>query len=626
MPQVFISYRRDDTAGVVGRLYDRLSARFGQRNVFLDVDAVPRGVDFREQMLQAVRVSDVFLLIIGKDWLGSSPDGPRIMAPSDYVRLELEAAFDAEVPVIPVLVDGVAMPDASQLPESLGRLVYLNAAVLRIDQDFQTHTARLIDDIEKSARSGRKTPSPVKPGRHWPAAAVAIVIVAALGAPWLLPKWFNPPKTNEGGQQASALQTAANPDEPGASEIAPTADGSGALPAVPQDAKGSGGDERPGDASERHEKQATPVEIARFDPQRDLSAYGATEVREAMALLAERIAKALSGSHTYQVRIGAFQGPPHLAASGGPHLQKLLQDELVRRAINVNARADWGVSGEYSIVNQQAGGEQLLAVEIRARLVNAFGKPPTEVDWGSDEGSLQVRDNALHVLVLNERDVCHLAGASVALPPKGTPQERSQRLLEALSDPIISIENDHLRAGHGSPYAVEFRANGQPLPPDVNDGMAFLPLADVEQFQIVLHNEADYHAAALVTIDGLNVFEFSEWKVVGGRLLRHEFIVPPRSNATLAGWPITHSASWAFSARSFPKPLAPFFEKGPEFGTVSVTFSAAWPLDSLPPPDEPPVAKSVATAHGAAISQNFATVEMKFGIVRSAVSARFEKP
>src|SRR6266550_4238978 len=93
--RIFLSYRRTDTGGHAGRLYDALSARFGAEQVFMDVDTILIGVDFTEAVREAVAKCDVFLALIGKQWL-SSDDGTgqrRIDVPDDYLRVEVEAAL-----------------------------------------------------------------------------------------------------------------------------------------------------------------------------------------------------------------------------------------------------------------------------------------------------------------------------------------------------------------------------------------------------------------------------------------------------------------------------------------------------------------------------------------------------
>ena len=43
--RIFINYRRKDSDGYAGRLFDHLSARYPKR-VFMDVDSIHAGADF----------------------------------------------------------------------------------------------------------------------------------------------------------------------------------------------------------------------------------------------------------------------------------------------------------------------------------------------------------------------------------------------------------------------------------------------------------------------------------------------------------------------------------------------------------------------------------------------------
>src|SRR5204862_6256136 len=90
-PKVFISYRREETAGHAGRLYDVMASRFGDSNVFMDVDIAP-GVDFVNRITQAVDACHVLLVIIGPRWasITNGAATPRLAQPGDFVRLEVE--------------------------------------------------------------------------------------------------------------------------------------------------------------------------------------------------------------------------------------------------------------------------------------------------------------------------------------------------------------------------------------------------------------------------------------------------------------------------------------------------------------------------------------------------------
>src|SRR5258708_4264580 len=95
MAKIFLSYRRVDSATMAGRIYDRLILRFGEKNIFKDVDDIPPGVNFAEYIQDSLRQCAVKLVIIGRSWLASpAPDGSRRLDnPADFVRIEIETAL-----------------------------------------------------------------------------------------------------------------------------------------------------------------------------------------------------------------------------------------------------------------------------------------------------------------------------------------------------------------------------------------------------------------------------------------------------------------------------------------------------------------------------------------------------
>jgi len=148
MPRIFLSYRRQDSAGVAGRIYDRLSAHFGSDAVFMDIDSIPFGDDFREHVDSALGRCDVVVAVIGPGWSGKIDASRRIDDPKDFVRIEIEAALQRRLPVIPVLIDRATMPGEADLPPSLAGLAYRNAIDVDQGRDFPHHVERLIGSIE----------------------------------------------------------------------------------------------------------------------------------------------------------------------------------------------------------------------------------------------------------------------------------------------------------------------------------------------------------------------------------------------------------------------------------------------------------------------------------------------
>jgi formylglycine-generating enzyme required for sulfatase activity len=148
MPRIFLSYRRKDSAGVAGRIYDRLRAHFGNDAVFMDIDSIPFGEDFREHIDAAVGQCDVVLAVIGMKWAWKTKTQRRLDDPRDFVRIELESALNRNLPVIPILIDEARMPSEADLPPSLARLAFRNAIDVDQGRDFHPHIDRLIRGIE----------------------------------------------------------------------------------------------------------------------------------------------------------------------------------------------------------------------------------------------------------------------------------------------------------------------------------------------------------------------------------------------------------------------------------------------------------------------------------------------
>ncbi len=130
--KVFICYRREETAAHAGRLYDAMVARFGESNVFMDVDMAP-GVDFVERIAEVVSGCLALIVVMGPSWATvADEDGTRrIDDPEDFVRLEVESAVRrSDVTLIPVLVSGARMPRREDLPSELQPITRRNALEL----------------------------------------------------------------------------------------------------------------------------------------------------------------------------------------------------------------------------------------------------------------------------------------------------------------------------------------------------------------------------------------------------------------------------------------------------------------------------------------------------------------
>jgi len=179
---IFLCYRRGDSAGHAGRLADALIDKFGPNSVFMDVDTIEPGVDFVEEIDRAVGHCDVLIALIGPHWVGAADSrGRRLDDPQDLVRLEIETALDRKIRVIPALVGGADMPNQDQLPGALANLARRNAVELS-DSRFRSDMQVLFTTLEKIAEQ-----KIVTPGRATPARPLG------LGAPPLLQGGEYPP-------------------------------------------------------------------------------------------------------------------------------------------------------------------------------------------------------------------------------------------------------------------------------------------------------------------------------------------------------------------------------------------------------------------------------------------------
>jgi hypothetical protein len=147
--RIFITYRRDDTAGDAGRLYDSLTQRFDSDSVFLDAEAIPPGEQFGRVIRESIEGSGVLLALIGPRW-ATATDGRgrlRLSDPDDWVRREIQTAADRHLPIVPVLVRGARMPAKEQLPKAIRCLADFQA--FSIGDHWQGDVDRLADAIRR---------------------------------------------------------------------------------------------------------------------------------------------------------------------------------------------------------------------------------------------------------------------------------------------------------------------------------------------------------------------------------------------------------------------------------------------------------------------------------------------
>ena len=150
---IFISYRRSDDRHAAGRLHLHLREVFGAQQIFMDVSTIEPGHSFVQVLHEKVASCKVMLVLIGRGWLSSVE---RLKAPSDFVRMEIEAALKRkDVRIVPVLIDGLAMDQLPALPEALHKLTDRQAWNLS-HTSFEADVTGLIRILEKDVPPIRK--------------------------------------------------------------------------------------------------------------------------------------------------------------------------------------------------------------------------------------------------------------------------------------------------------------------------------------------------------------------------------------------------------------------------------------------------------------------------------------
>ncbi|MGB5612153.1 MAG: TIR domain-containing protein [Sedimenticolaceae bacterium] len=209
MSAIFLSYRRDDSSGYAGRLFDNLAESFGRERVFMDIETIEPGMDFVAGIDRAIESCGAVIAMIGPNWINAQDANGRrrLDNPRDFIRLEITSALTRGVRVIPVLVHNASMPPEQELPEPLRPLCRLQACEIS-DNRWEFDVRRLTDVIDPliaepeqsptaaaaAAKAAAEATSTTKaPGRKpggGPTAwlvAVAALILAAVGGTW----WFS---------------------------------------------------------------------------------------------------------------------------------------------------------------------------------------------------------------------------------------------------------------------------------------------------------------------------------------------------------------------------------------------------------------------------------------------------
>jgi hypothetical protein len=167
MPGVFVNYRTGDGEWAAALVKRELSERFGAGQVFYASQSIRLGEDFSREILSGLRRCEVLLALIGSRWSGATDrEGVRRLdKPDDWVRREINEAFDSGLRVIPVLMDGIDPLREADLPDALKRVArcqYLRIHHRSNDLDLP----RLVDELVELVPELVKAPPKIERGNR----------------------------------------------------------------------------------------------------------------------------------------------------------------------------------------------------------------------------------------------------------------------------------------------------------------------------------------------------------------------------------------------------------------------------------------------------------------------------
>jgi hypothetical protein len=342
-------------------------------------------------------------------------------------------------------------------------------------------------------------------------------------------------------------------------------------------------------------------------------AQATEELRKELAEVAKSLSQVLKSMDESTISVGQFSGPATLPTSAGPAFTKMLSEELAKHDMKVALRAKYGVKGEYlDVINASTG---LLAAQIKGELVDRQGNVLTTFNRG----------------VEGTTTLAALFGVTADLPASKSEEVRDEALKQALDNPQVAINESIVKASDSSPYAIEILVATpqglKPRPAVEEEGLAFCAIGRDEIYAVRVYNNSPHDASLTLTIDGLSVFAFSQFKNY-----THYIIPAGGKPVDILGWHRTNEKSDAFKVVAYAdSEVAKALPTSTSVGTITAVFKAAWDPASSPPADEP-ITKGAkgppgeATARGPEVQQRFTEVVRQTGVVRSTISIRYSRP
>lgn len=356
-----------------------------------------------------------------------------------------------------------------------------------------------------------------------------------------------------------------------------------------------------------------------------------SQVREKAKVLALEIKQLLEDEGAKEIDVGEFTGPSHPSTSAGPMIQAALIDELKKAGVAINPKAKMVVKGEYYILDDARKKDELV-LRLEATVRNSSGRR-----FGTLSQELNFRNN---------EDLVKLLALSIdnTPTPNADRDDINKELKKATEEPPAAPKENKAQVNPAGPYAVEVLVHGAggkltPVKPTVDKGLMFVELEKGCEYVLRLHNNSKYEAAASITIDGLDVFQFFKPEKEKPKY----YIVGAGKTAQVRGWVFSHNKekneakTHGFLVTDFANSAAAkglgkedleyqALRGSKSIGTITVIYAPCWEKDKTP--DEYKGSRSAddkATGIGSEAKIQAKRVDRTVHTMAQAISIRYKK-
>ncbi|HEX3146581.1 MAG TPA: hypothetical protein VHR66_00670 [Gemmataceae bacterium] len=355
------------------------------------------------------------------------------------------------------------------------------------------------------------------------------------------------------------------------------------------------------------------------------------KLREQLASLAHKIAEVVQEEGQSSIAVGEFTGPAQFTSNYGAGVHQLLIEELeaTKKGI-VRAESVLSVKGDYEYL--QGGDLNVIEVSVTIKKNN-----------GEKVGALSKKLMDDPVRIKDSEVIAAMTGRTMHLPPAAPQKDLNEKIKEEVKKPTFARTGSRIATTADCPFSIEILvAPKEHAPAELSGwskvaareatdeaGQPFVDIRRDEVYAVRVTNASKHDAAVTITIDGLDVFAFSEVRNANGRPKYGHFIVAPQQSAIIPGWHKTNDHADTFLVTEYGKGAiskVPAAARG-KVGVLSVSFALAWEGDNKPA-DEP-VSRSGSdgneTGFGPPVKVGLKETTRKIGVVRDIVSVRYTR-